>query len=80
MRLLYAGDLEVFQDHLGEGLLGAVFGTVFLQSVNQLVVLIHAEHAVGAEALNSEGTGDTNLSLVLVGFVVEINWLSLYRY
>ncbi len=41
-RLLHAGSLEVLQDHLREGLLGAVFGAVFLQDVDQLVVLINA--------------------------------------
>src|SRR5262249_49766034 len=30
VRLLHASDLEVFQDHLGEGFLGPVLGTVLL--------------------------------------------------
>jgi hypothetical protein len=47
VRLLHAGGLEVFQDHLGEGLLRFVFGAVFFEGVDQFVVLIHAQHAVG---------------------------------
>ena len=32
VRLLHAGDLEVLQDHLGEGLLGPVLGAVLLRA------------------------------------------------
>ena len=32
VRLLHAGGLEVFQDHLGEGLLRSVFGAVFFSA------------------------------------------------
>ena len=61
----------------GKDLLGAVFGAVFLQAVDQLVVLVHAEHAVRAEALDGERTGDADLLLVLVGLVVEVFELGL---
>ena len=77
VRLLHAGGLEVLQDHLGEGLLGLVLGAVLLEAVDQLVVLVHAEHAVRAEALDGEGTGDADLLLVLVGLVVEVLELGL---
>ena len=72
VRLLHAGGLEVLQDHLGEGLLGSVSGTAVVQGVDQLVVLIHAEYAVGAEALDGEGTGDADFLVVRVGLVVEV--------
>ena len=77
VRLLHAGGLEVLQDHLGEGLLGSVFGAVFLEAVDQFVVLIHAQHAVRAEALDGEGTGHADLLLVVVGLVVEVFKLGL---
>ena len=77
VRLLHAGGLEVLQDHLGEGLLGSVFGAVFLQGVDQFVVLIHAQHAVRAEALHGEGTGYADLLLVRIGLVVEVFKLGL---
>ena len=76
VRLLHAGGLEILQDHLGEGLLSAVLGGVFLQGVNQFIVFIHAQHAVGAEALDSERAGHADLFLVVVGLVVEIFKLS----
>ena len=43
-----------------------------MTAVDQLVVLIHAEHAVGAEALDGEGTGDADFLFVVVGLVVEV--------
>ena len=45
--------------------------------VDQLVVLIHAEHAVGAEAFDGEGPGHADFLLVLVGLVVEVFKLGL---
>ena len=47
VRLLHAGGLQVFQDHLGERLLRSVFVAVFFERVDQFVVLIHAQHAMG---------------------------------
>ena len=41
----------------GERMLGSVVGAVFLPRVDQFVVLIHAQHAVWAEALDGKGTG-----------------------
>ena len=49
VRLLHAGGLEILQDHLGKGLFRSVFGAVFFEAVDQFVVLVHAQHAVGAE-------------------------------
>ena len=48
VRLLHAGGLEVFQDHLGESLLRRRTLPVLLQRVDQFVVLVHAQHAVRA--------------------------------
>ncbi len=72
MRLLHAGGFQVFQDHLGEGLFGLEFGAALLQRVDQFVVLIHAEHAVGAKALYCERACDADLLFVLVGLIVEV--------
>ena len=47
VRLLHAGGLEVFQDHLGESLLCAVFGTVRLQR-DRSVRRSHPRRARGA--------------------------------
>ena len=47
MRLLHAGGLQILQDHLREALLRAVFRAILFQAVDQLVVFIHTEHAVG---------------------------------
>ena len=70
--LLHAGGLEILQDHLGERLLGSVFGLVFLQGVDQFVVLIHAEHAMRAKALHGEGTGNADLLVIGIGLVAEV--------
>jgi len=74
VRLLNAGGLEVLHDHLGEGLLNSIFVAAFLnlQWVDQIVVLINAQHAVGAEALHGEGTGHADLLLIVIWFIVEI--------
>jgi hypothetical protein len=72
VRLLHAGGLQILQDHLGEGLFSSVFVAVLLETVDQFVVLIHAEHAVGTEALDGEWTGDADYLFVLVGLVVEV--------
>src|SRR5690606_2190337 len=69
--LLHAGGAQVFQDHLGEGLLGTKAGRVFVGGgVDEAVVFVHAKHAVGAEALDGEGAGHTDGLFVLVGLVV----------
>ena len=47
------------------------------EAVDQFVVLIHAQHAVRAEALDGERTGHADLLLVLVGLVVEVFELGL---
>ena len=73
MRLLHTSSLEVFQDHLSEGLLLAVAATGFRNvRVNQFVVLIYAEYAVRREALDGERTSHTDFLIVGVGFVVEV--------
>ena len=40
--------------------------------IDQFVVLVHCQHAVRGEALDRERPGDADLSLVLVGLVVEV--------
>ncbi len=70
--LLDAGGLEVLQDHAGEILLFAVAELGFRHAVDELVVLVNAQHAVGRNALHREGTGDADLPVVLVGLVVEV--------
>ncbi len=60
VRLLHAGGLEVFQDHLRRSPCSSPsFG--FRLAVDQLVVLIDAEHAVRREALDGERPGDADL-------------------
>src|ERR1700730_925314 len=73
VRLLDASGFKVLQDLLREALLRAVFGAVFFKGVDQLIVLIHSQHAVWAEAFDSERAGHANLLFVLVGLVVEVN-------
>ena len=70
--LLDAGGLEVLQDHAGEVLLSAVAEPGFRHAVDELVVLVDAQHAVGRNALHREGACDADLPVVLVGFVVEV--------
>ena len=75
--LLHSGDLEVLQDHLGEGLFRTMFSAIFLHRVDQLVILIHAQHAMGAEALHGEWTGHADLLLVVVRLVIQVFGLRL---
>ena len=77
VRLLHPGGLEVLQDHLGERLLGAYSAPSSRKCVDQFIVLVHAQHAVGAKALDGERTGHADLLLVLVGLVVEVLKLGL---
>ncbi len=77
MCLLDAGGFEVFQDHLGKRLLGAVVSAGFGDAINQFVVLVHAEHAVRGKALDGERPGHANYLLVVVGLVVEVFELGL---
>ena len=59
VRLLHASGLEVFQDHLLETLLLALAG---LERIDQLVVLVHAQHAVRRQAFHGERPGPRELS------------------
>src|SRR3546814_3565876 len=72
VRLLHAGSLQVFQDHLHEVAFFAVAVVAFADAVDQLVVFVHAQHPVGREAFHGEWAGDADFLLVLVGLVVEI--------
>ncbi len=69
VRLLHAGGLEVLQDHLVET---HAVSLLHGERIDQLVVLIHAEHAVGREALDGERARNADLLLVVVGLVVEV--------
>ena len=77
VRLLHAGGLEVLQDHLGEVCVVASSALRFARGVDQFVVLVHAKHAMGREALDGERPGHADLLLVLVGLVVEVFELGL---
>ena len=56
-----------------------VLDSFFLQPVDQFVVLVHAEHAVRAEALHGKGSGDADFLVVGVGPIVEELVLGLGR-
>ena len=75
VRLLDAGEAEVFEDDGGEvgraGEAGFAFVLGDLPAVNDVVVFVHGEDAMGRDAFDGEGTGDADLGLVVVGFVVE---------
>ena len=71
VRLLHAGGLEVFQDHLDEVAFFAVAGFRLRCLVDQFVVFIDGQDAVGRQAFDRERPGDADLLLVLVGLVVE---------
>ena len=75
MGLLHPGHPQVLQDHLREGLLLALSRSRVgdaLRGVDQLVVLVDAEHPVGRQALDGEWTGDADRLLLGVGLVVEV--------
>jgi len=78
VRLLDSGGFEVFEDHVLEGS-HAGDGRCLLHAewVDEAVVLIHTEHAVGAEALDGEGTCHADFLFVLIGLVVEVFELGL---
>jgi hypothetical protein len=70
--------LQVLQDHLDEAALAVVLGLLLgAVGVDQLVVLIDTQHAVGREALDRERPGHADLLLVLVRLVVEVLELGL---
>ena len=83
VRLLDAGGAQVVEDHRGEVLRRAVLrcglADHVVSGVDQLVVLVDAEHAVGREALDRERPGHTDRVAVLVGLVVEVLELGLGR-
>ncbi len=79
MRLLYAGGLEVFQNHLGEVMLFAVPGFRFCHAVDQFVVFVHGQHAVRRKTFDRKRPGNPDLFLILIGFVVEIFVVGLGR-
>ena len=70
VRLLNACDLEVLQDRGHEVRFLSVAVGGLSHAVDQLVVLIHAQYAVGRDALDSERLGDTDFLVVLVRLVI----------
>ena len=72
VRLLHAGRLEVLQDDLGEVVDAAVAAARLAEGVDELVVLVDGEDAVGGDAFDGEGAGDAHLLPVFVGLVVEV--------
>jgi hypothetical protein len=77
VRLLHAGGLRFSRIIWGKVCLAPYSAASSFRGVDQFIVLIHAEHAVGAEALHGEGTGHADLLLVVVGLVVEVFKLGL---
>ena len=79
VRLLHARRLEVLEDHLRKRLPRGVLGVAFRELIDQLVVLVHAEHAVRREALDRERSRDADLPVVRIRLVVEVLELRLGR-
>jgi len=77
MGLLDPRGLEVFQDHPGEIHHLAIFALGVLDAVDQFVILVHPQDAVGREALDGERPGHADRLFILVGFVVEVLELGL---
>ena len=48
-----------------------VFVLGFGSAVDQFVVLVYGQNAVGREAFDGEGAGDSDVAFVVVGFVAE---------
>ena len=79
MRLLDAGGFEIVQDHPGEVLRFAVaelglcdISGPIIGPVDEFVVLVHAQQAVGREAFHRERSSDADLLVILVGLVIEV--------
>lgn len=76
MGLLHSGGFEVFENDLDEVAFFTVARALIADfagvGVDEFVVFVHAQHAVGGETFDGEGTGDADLFLVLIGLVVEI--------
>ena len=68
MRLLHAGGAEVVEDDLGE----VVAAGRLADGIDELVVFVDGEDAVGRDAFDGEGAGHAHLVPVLVGLVVEV--------
>jgi hypothetical protein len=73
VRLLHAGDVLRFSRIICGKVCFAASARrrSSRERVDQFVVLVDAEHAVRAQALDGERAGDADLLLVLVGLVVE---------
>jgi hypothetical protein len=74
--LLNPGGFKVFEDHLdevhGDPFAVDLFGLAFGQGVDQFVVFIETQDAVGGEAFDRERARDADFFIVFVRFVVEV--------
>ena len=70
--LLHAGAPQVVQDDLAEVVARAVAVAGLGDAVDDVAVLVHAQHPVGRDALHGEGAGHPHLAAVLVGLVVQV--------
>ncbi|MCB1317821.1 MAG: hypothetical protein KDK27_17770 [Leptospiraceae bacterium] len=71
MGLLDAGHFQVFQNHAYK-IHFIIAATGGICRVDQLIVFIHAEHAMRREAFHGKGAGNPNLFVVLIRFIVEV--------
>ena len=69
--LLGAGRVQVLQDRGREVVLPVVDG-LGLEMIEQFVVLVDAERAMGCKALHRERAGDADDAPILVGLVVQV--------
>src|SRR5205823_43776 len=72
MRLLYSGRLKIVEDLLREALARLTACLGLSQAVEQLAVLVDAQHPVRRQALDRERAGYPNLAIVDVRLVVEV--------
>jgi hypothetical protein len=79
VRLLHASGAQVVEDDLHEIAHGAVVAVGIAHAVDQLVVLVHAQHTVRRQAFDRERAGHAHFLPVVIGFVVEIFELGLGR-
>ena len=70
--LLDAGRVQVLQDDGRKVILPVVPGLRRGEMVDQLVILLDAERAVGRQTLRRERAGDADDPPVLVGLVVQV--------
>ena len=70
--LLHPGAAQVVEDNLAEVVARAVAVAGFGDAVDNVAVLVHAQHAVGRDAFDGEGAGHAHAAAVFVGLVVQV--------